>query len=175
MRMPLLAALRARLFDLIGWRADSTSHLEKWLSALGAFCGIGLIYLATHGVLPLEAACWVVASMGASAVLLFAIPHGALSQPWAVFGGHGLSAVIGVACAQLLPDHPLTPTLAVALAILVMHYGRCLHPPGGATALSAVVGGPAIEALGFGYVLMPVLLNTVLLLLVAVLFNSLFP
>ncbi|MBB2493735.1 HPP family protein [Aquipseudomonas ullengensis] len=160
---------------LLGWGADSTSHLEKYLATLGAFVGIGLIYAVTHWLLPSEAAFWVVASMGASAVLLFVVPHGALSQPWAVIGGHGLSALVGVTCQQLLPDSPVTPALAVALAILAMQYARCIHPPGGATALSAVIGGTAIHDLGFAFVLSPVLLNVAIILLVAVLFNCLFP
>ncbi|WP_235983306.1 HPP family protein [Aquipseudomonas guryensis] len=164
-----------RCLRLLGWGTDATSHLEKYLATLGAFVGIGLIYAVTHWLLPSEAAFWVVASMGASAVLLFVVPHGALSQPWAVIGGHGLSALVGVICQKLLPGSPFTPALAVALAILVMQYTRCIHPPGGATALSAVVGGAAIHDLGFAFVLSPVLLNVVVILLVAVLFNCLFP
>ncbi|MBD9482741.1 HPP family protein [Pseudomonas sp. PDM14] len=165
----------ARLRSLLGWGKDATSHLEKYLATLGALIGIGLIYAVTHWLLPSEAALWVVASMGASAVLLFVVPHGALSQPWAVIGGHGLSAAVGVACQMLLPDSPFTPALAVALAILVMQYARCIHPPGGATALSAVIGGQAVHDLGFAFVLSPVLLNAAVMLLVAVLFNCLFP
>lgn len=163
-----------RFLHLMGWRANATSHLEKWLSAIGALCGIAVIYAVTHWVLPSEAAIWVVASMGASAVLLFAVPHGALSQPWAVLGGQVLSALVGVICQKLFPDQAFTPALAVGAAILVMHYARCIHPPGGATALAAVSGGPAISALGFHYVLSPVLLNVVLILAVAVAFNGLF-
>ena len=161
--------------QLLGWGSDTTSHLEKYLATLGAFVAIGLIYAVTHWLLPSEAVFWVVASMGASAVLLFVVPHGALSQPWAVIGGHGLSALVGVICQKLLPGSPFTPALAVALAILTMQYARCIHPPGGATALSAVVGGAAIQELGFAFVLSPVLLNAGVILLVAVLFNCLFP
>lgn len=163
------------LARLLGWRSDSTSHLEKAISALGGFCGIALIYACTHWLLPLESALWVIASMGASAVLLFAVPHGVLSQPWSVLGGHGLSALVGVTCQMLWPGEHYTPALAVGLAILVMHYTRCIHPPGGATALCAVIGDPAIEALGYSFMLAPVLLNVGLILLVAVVFNGLFP
>lgn len=117
-----------RFLHLMGWRANATSHLEKWLSATGALCGIAAIYAVTHWVLPSEAAIWVVASMGASAVLLFAVPHGVLSQPWAVLGGQVLSACAGVICQKLLPGQAFTPALAVGAAILVMHYARCIHP-----------------------------------------------
>jgi CBS-domain-containing membrane protein len=110
--------------------------------------------------------------MGASAVLLFAAPHGALSQPWPVFGGNLVSAVIGVTCARWLGHEPmLAASLAVALSIGAMYVLRCLHPPGGATALYAVLGGETVHALGYGYVLSPVLLNVVVLLTVAVAFN----
>ena len=113
-----------------------------------------------------------VASMGASAVLLFAAPHGAMSQPWPVFGGHLVSALIGVACARWLGAEPmLAASLAVALSIAAMYGLRCLHPPGGATALYAVLGSETVHALGYGYVFSPVLLNAVVLLGVAVVFN----
>jgi hypothetical protein len=113
--------------------------------------------------------------MGASAVLLFAAPHGALSQPWSFVGGHVLSAIVGVACCKLIPDPRLAGPASVGLAIGVMYYARCIHPPGGATALTAVLGGAAVRDLGFGYVLMPVLLNAVILLAIAVTFNAPFP
>jgi CBS domain-containing membrane protein len=127
------------------------------------------------GLLGLGGSASLVASMGASAVLLFAVPHGPLSQPWAVFGGHLVSAVIGVACVKLNVHHLLASALAVALAISAMHYMRCIHPPGGATALTAVAGGDAVHALGFNYVLTPVLLNVCVILLVAMVFNWPFP
>lgn len=167
-----MATFWRNLLDLLGWRANATSHTEKLLSCLGAFVGLSLIYAVTHWLLPNAAAMWVVASMGASAVLLFAAPHGVLSQPWAVIGGHGLSAMVGVGCQWLWPEQMFTPALAVALAILAMHYARCIHPPGGATALSAVIGGQAVHDLGFSFVLEPVLLNCAIILGVAVLFNA---
>lgn len=152
--------------------AYSVSEREHWISASGGLVGIlavlwvGHFWLGTHGGV------LAIASMGASAVLLFAAPHGALSQPWPVLGGHLVSAVIGVACARWMGDEPmLAASLAVALSIAAMYSLRCLHPPGGATALYAVLGGDAVHALGYGYVFSPVLLNVVVLLAVAVAFN----
>lgn len=164
----------SRLSALVGVERNATDHREKLISALGALLGILTVYWTSHW-LDHVGLTLMVASMGASAVLLFAVPHGALSQPWPVIGGHVLSAVIGVSCQLLWPDHALTPALAVALAVGAMHYLGCIHPPGGATALAAVIGGPSIHALGYGYVWSPVLLNAGSLLIVAVLFNSLFP
>jgi CBS-domain-containing membrane protein len=107
-------------------------------------------------------------------VLLFAVPHGPLSQPWALIGGHTVSAFVGVACALLVPDLFLAAALAVGLAIGAMHVLRCIHPPGGATALTAVIGGPAVHALGFQFLFTPVLLNATIILGTAVGVNYFF-
>lgn len=112
-----------------------------------------------------------VASMGASSVLLFAVPLGKLSQPWNLLTGHLVSAAVGVACARWIQNPALAAPLAVGLAITAMYYTHSIHPPGGATALMAVIGGPGIHALGFQYLLTPVLINVVVLLVVAFLFN----
>jgi CBS-domain-containing membrane protein len=79
-----------------------------------------------------------------------------------------------VACAQWLPGGGIAAAASVGLAIGVMYYARCIHPPGGATALAAVIGGPNIHALGYEYILTPIAINTVTILLVALLFNALF-
>jgi len=159
------------LLRLLGIELSPVSHTERLLSTLGGFLGIyGILQISTAFVDPLAAAL-IVASMGATAVLLFAVPHGPLSQPWPVIGGHLVSAVIGVSCAKLVPDTLLAAALAVALAIGVMHYLRCIHPPGGASALAAVVGGDSVHALGYQFVITPVLLNVLVIVTVAVLFN----
>lgn len=147
------------------------SHAERLVSALGGFCGIFAIYLVSRQFLAGADTALIVASMGASAVLLFAVPHSALAQPWPVFGGHLVSALVGVSCAAVIPDTWLAAAAAVGLAIGAMHYLRCIHPPGGATALAAVVGGPAVHALGYQFVVTPVLLNVVTIVLVAIAFN----
>ncbi len=158
-----------------GVGANRSGHLEKWVSGAGGLTGILGVILVSQAYLGLSGSASLVASMGASAVLLFAVPHGPLPQPWAVFGDHLVSAVIGVACAGLHSQPLIASALAVALAISAMYYLRCIHPPGGATALSAVAGGDAVHALGFHYVLTPVLLNVVVILLVAIVFNFPFP
>lgn len=150
---------------------NMASHAEKLLSATGGSLCIGLIISVTHLLLDIQTSLMITASMGASAVLVFAVPHGALSQPWPVFGGHVLSALIGVACYQWLPSPVIAASFAVGLAIAVMYYLGCLHPPGGATALLAVIGGPAIHQLGFQFALYPVLINVVILLIFGVLYN----
>lgn len=168
-------SLLRHIAALLGVEHDLTSHSEKWIAALGALLSILVVALVSVSAVDGLGAGLIIASMGASAVLLFVVPHGALSQPWPVLGGHLLSALVGVACREALPLPWLAAALAVSLSIVLMQYLRCVHPPGGATALVAVIGGTQIEALGFAYVLHPVLLNVAGMLLVALLFNNLFP
>jgi len=148
------------------------SHVEKLLSALGAFLGILGVLAISHGVLGGQGTALVVTSMGASAVLLFAAPHSPLSQPWPVLGGHMLSSAIGITCALLIHDTLTAAAVAVALSIAAMYYLRCLHPPGGAAALAVVLGGDAVHTLGYAYLVTPLLLNVLVLLSVAMLFNA---
>jgi CBS-domain-containing membrane protein len=117
----------------------------------------------------------IISSLGASAVLLFAVPHGALSQPWPVIGGHMISAFIGVCCQQWLPEGFMTAGIAVGLAVGAMYYLRCIHPPGGASALTAVIGGSEISEMGYQFLLYPLLLNVAVMLAIALSFNFLFP
>ena len=160
--------------QMLGIEFSPVSHRERLVSALGGFVGLLAVYFAGHAMGG-PSSMLLVFSIGASAVLVFGVPHGPLSQPWPVFGGHLVAALVGVASARLIPDAALAAATAVGLSIVAMHYLRCIHPPGGATALVAVLGGPSVQALGFGFVLMPVLFNVLVLLVVAVAFNALFP
>jgi len=110
-------------------RLNHASHGEKFISAIGGFIGIIAVLWVSGSVLDHHGAAMVIASMGATAVLLFAVPHGALSQPWPVVGGHLISAFIGVACYRYIADPYIAGAVAVGLAIGAMYYLRCLHPP----------------------------------------------
>ncbi len=155
--------------------ADTVSADEKLLSGLAGFGGIALVmWVSSHFLAPRDLP-WVVASMGASAVLFFAVPLGPLSQPWNFVGGHLISGFIGVTIARWVPDIVLASALAVSLAITAMYFTRCLHPPGGATALSAIVGSEQIHQLGYHYLLTPLALNIVVMLAWALLINNLLP
>ncbi len=162
-----------RLFLAI--EPESVSLSEKLVASLGGIIGITLISFISFQFTGASGAALIVPSMGASAVLVFAVPHGKLSQPWALIGGNLISAIAGVTCYKLIPDTFLAAGLAVGLAIGLMHLFSCIHPPGGATALAAVIGGPAINSLGYEYVLTPILLNVTIIFIVAILFNNLFP
>jgi len=154
---------------------SSVSVAEKLASTVGGFVGIFFISIISFYFTGASGAALIVPSMGASAVLVFAVPHGKLSQPWALFGGQLISAAVGVNCFYFVPNIFAASGLAVGLAIGAMHVFRCIHPPGGATALVAVVGSTQIHALGYEYLLTPVLLNTLVIFVTAVVFNSFFP
>ncbi len=150
-------------------------HVEKIVSGVGGFLGILCVLGVSASIIGSSGLPLIVASMGASAVLLFAVPHGPLSQPWPLIGSHTLSAFIGVSVARSIHTPWLAGALAVGLAIVAMYYLDCIHPPGGATALTAVLGGADIHDLGFQFVLTPVLLNTLILLGTGVALNWFFP
>lgn len=163
---------------LKGWSGvelDPVSWKEKCLSGLGGAVAIALVIFISERVLHLSGAAMLIASMGASAVLLFAVPHGALSQPWPVIGGHGVSALVGVFFARNIGSPVAAGALAVGAAIFLMHQLKCIHPPGGATALTAVIGGSGVHDLGYSFVWCPVLWNAAAMVAVAVLFNVFFP
>ncbi|WP_323149070.1 HPP family protein, partial [Pseudomonas oryzihabitans] len=110
-----------------------------------------------------------VAPLGASAVLVFALPSSPLAQPWSVVGGNTLSALIGIACALWIPEANLAAAAAVALAIAAMFTLRCLHPPGGASALLMVL----IGAQDFSYAWSPVAVDSLLLVAAGLIYNNL--
>ena len=163
------------VFKWLGIESVEVSGQEKFVSALGSALAIYAVFLITRLLLPANSLVGVIGSMGATAVLLFALPHGQLSQPWPLLGGHLISALIGVSCAKAITNPALATAIAVGASIGFMHQLKCIHPPGGATAFTAVMGGEAIHELGFSYVLIPVGINALAMLLLAVVINYPFP
>ena len=150
-----------------------TSFAERLRSCLGALLGLCLTgYMCTHAIGGGVRSPLLIAPMGASAVLLFALPSSPLAQPWSIVGGNIVAALIGVTCAQWIGDPLLAAAIAASLAIAAMFALRCLHPPSGAVALTTVLGGPAVTASGYHFVLMPVALNSMVLMLAAIAFNN---
>ncbi len=144
-----------------------------WLKSFVGMACFGLVHVCFefYGLPSL-----LIGSFGASAVLLFASPHSPLAQARNVIGGHILSAFIGVSVALLLGEHLwLASALAVSMAIAAMSMTKTLHPPGGATALIAVIGGSLIHDLGYSYVLFPVAVGAVLLFFLARFINQCAP
>lgn len=143
---------------------------ERLVACIGAALCIALTIIVCT---PLHVADLpvIVAPLGASAVLVFAIPASPLARPWSVIGGNTVSALVGVVAVGMVPNLALAAGLAVGGAILCMSLLRCLHPPGGAAALTAVIGGPAIHAAGLGFAFAPVGLNSVALVMLGLCYH----
>lgn len=150
---------------------DAKEHI---LTFLGSFVGIGLIGLLNSQYLVASENLFLIGSFGASSVLVYGIINSPLAQPRNLIGGHVISAIIGVTIIKLFPNELwFACALAVSLSIVAMQVTKMLHPPGGATALIAVTGGVKIKAMGYLYVLSPVLTGVLILFLVALVFNNL--
>jgi CBS domain-containing membrane protein len=151
------------------------SARERFVSSITAFLAMALVGLISIKTIGIQGFPYLVASMGASSVLLFAEPHSPLSQPWPLVGGHLISSIIGVFCLLNIPEPVLAAAAAVSLSIAGMHAARCLHPPGGAVALATVLGGQQVADLGFTFVIFPVMVNTLVMLAAAMLLNNTLP
>ncbi len=143
---------------------------DRVMASIGALIGIGFVGLTCTALFPASMP-WIVAPMGASAVLLFAVPASPLAQPWSIAGGNGISAIVGAIAAWVFPDPAIAAAVAVSLAILTMSLLRCLHPPGGAAALSAVLGGYALFSAHLIDFLVVVLVNSLLMVAIGWLFH----
>jgi CBS domain-containing membrane protein len=147
---------------------------DRLFACLGAVVGIflsGLVAALFHG--DGEALPWIVAPMGASAVLLFAVPASPMAQPWPIIGGNSISALVGFAVGQALGHGAIACGIGVGLAIAAMSVTRSLHPPGGAAALTGVLGGSLVDSAGWWFPLAPVALNAVVLVAVGLAFHRL--
>lgn len=152
-------------------RAPSPDWQDALWSWLGAFSGMGAIcWLNAHW---LSHHLLIVASFGATSVLIYAAPDSPFAQPRNVLFGSMLSALMGVACFKLLGSTALAVTLAVSLSVLAMQLSHTVHPPGAAAALGAVIGGEATATLGWWYPLMPIGIGCSVMLVVAILVNNL--
>lgn len=162
-----------RISQYIFYRETLIDFREQFWSFFGAFVGIGAIAFYQTYFLNREENTFLIGSFGASSVLVFGAIQSPLSQPRNLVGGHLISALTGVVMYKIFPDILwLAAPLAVSLSIILMQITKTLHPPGGATALIAVIGTEKIKAMGFWYVLSPVLTGCLILLLVALVFNN---
>jgi CBS-domain-containing membrane protein len=149
------------------------SNEEVFWSWVGGFLGIAAVGLVGTYLLTGTNHLLMIGAFGSTAVLVYGAPRSPLAQPRNVLFGHIFSALVGVVSYKLLHGVPwLADAVAVGTAIAVMHMTRTLHPPAGATALIAVVGGPEIHDLGFSYALAPAGLGAVILIVVGLLVNN---
>ncbi len=132
---------------------------------VGLFCTVALGKLLGEWVGVNE---WLMASLGASALLIFVTPSSPMAQPWAVIAGNGLSALVGISCSLLIPNPYIAIPIAASSAIMGMFLLRCLHPPAAAVALIAVLG----HVTSYRYAFFPVMIDSIILCLLAVIYNS---
>lgn len=162
-----------RISRHIIYRETLIDYKEHFWSFIGAFSGIGLIAFCQSHFLTKDENVFLIGSFGASSVLIYGAIQSPLAQPRNLIGGHMVSAIVGVTIYKIMPDIIwLTASLAVALSIVLMQITKTLHPPGGATALIAVIGTQRVKALGYGYVFSPVLTGCFILFAVALIFNN---
>jgi len=149
------------------------SNSEIVWSWIGAFLGIAAVAWVSNLFFDGLDVSLMIGSFGATAVLLYGAVRSPLAQPRNLIGGHIISAAIGVLCWKLFNQHFwFAESMAVATAIAAMHATRTLHPPGGATALIAVIGSPELHKLGFLYVLVPATVGPLILLVIALVVNN---
>ncbi len=156
-----------------GQSPPKVALVEVFWSWIGSFLGIAAVSLIHYKMLEQTGLMMILGSFGASAVLIYGAIRSPLAQPRNLLGGHILSAVIGVTAFQWLGGQLwLAAAVAVSVSIALMHLTKTLHPPGGATALIAVIGGESVHNLGYLYVVTPVALGASVMLLVAIIVNN---
>ncbi|MEP2056347.1 MAG: HPP family protein [Maribacter litoralis] len=164
---------KARISKYVIYKETLVDFKEQFWSFLGAFIGVFLIAIMQSSYLPDLENVLLIGSFGASSVLIYGAVESQLAQPRNFIGGQLISAFIGVTIYKLIPDLIwIAAPLAVATSIVVMQMTKTLHPPGGATALIAVIGTEKIKALGYFYVISPVFTGTAILFIVALIFNN---
>lgn len=143
------------------------SKPEMTISVIGAMVSTLLATFFSDTILSAEGTHIILASTGATAILVFGMPHVPASQPWNIVGGHLVSAFVGVTCYKFIPFDILAASTAIPLAMIAMHYLRCMHPPGGATAITAVIGGESVHQLSYAFLVVPVFVNAIIVLSIA--------
>ncbi len=166
--MKLLSKMKGRPKSV-----DPVSLSEIFWSWAGAFCGIFCVAYLNNYLFSDTDLVFIVGSFGASAVLIYGAVKSPLAQPRNLIGGHVISAVIGVISYKLFGSIAwFAAPFAVATAIAAMHATATLHPPGGATALIAVIGSQKIHDLGFYYVIVPIGAGALIMLIIALIVNN---
>jgi len=163
----------ARVSRYVIYKETRVNFREQFWSFIGAFFGIALIACIQSTHLPELENVFLIGSFGASSVLIFGAIQSPLAQPRNFIGGQLISGLIGVTVYKFVPDIIwITAPLAVATSIIAMQITKTLHPPGGATALIAVIGTDKLKDLGYWYVISPVLTGTLILFVTALIFNN---
>ncbi len=148
-------------------RGRLVENNELIISAVGAFIAVAIAGFFSNIILTSAGSPLIIASAGASAMLMFGLPHSEVSRPRNLVVGHSISAFVGVTCYYSIPDALLSTSVAIPVALVLMHLLKSMHPPGGATAITAIIGGETVHQLGYAFVIMPIFMNSLVLLVVA--------
>ena len=171
MLYPALQTAAKNVRQFIGVETNHTSHKERLLSGITTFFAIVCVAFVTQWTLPHSFHVLLFASTAASAFLVFTLPHGALSQPWPVFAGQMLAVLVGIMASRWISSAMLSVAIAVGATVILMHYLRCIHPPGGATAFyfasQVSLQYQSEEVLAF-------MLNIIVILALALVINNVF-
>lgn len=162
--------LFARYSFYLGGDQPPVNWLERMRSAFGAFVGLLVVFAMAQYLGELSSIGeWLMASLGASALLVFVLPGSPMAQPWAVIAGNTLSALVGISCVHLITVPLIALAAAASLSILGMFILRCLHPPAAAVALIAVLGGIT----HYRYAFFPVMVDSILLIVAGTIYSNL--
>lgn len=152
-------------------RLSAIPLIERLKVALAAFIALFVVTFTCMQLADTTSTVVLLASMGASSVLLFGLPNSPLAKPWSFVGGHLISASIGLMCSHLFTDLALMAAVTISLVLFVMYIFECMHPPGGATALVPVIAA-SDTVLGYDFLLYPVALSVFVMLVVSILLNK---
>lgn len=153
----------------LGGDQPAVAWVERLRSVLGAFIGLMLVLAIAKLLGELSGLDeWLMASLGASALLVFALPQSPMSQPWAVIAGNTLSALVGISVIHLVDQPLLAMPLAASLSILGMFILRCLHPPAAAVAMIVVLG----HVIHYRYAFFPVMVDSILLVMAGAVYSN---
>lgn len=154
----------------LGGDQPQVPWVERIRSVVGAFIGLILVLTTAKYLGELSGLYeWLMASLGASALLVFALPGSPMAQPWAVIAGNTVSALIGIATIHWVNEPLLAMPLAASLSILGMFILRCLHPPAAAVALIVVLG----HVMHYRYAFFPVMVDSILLVMAGAVYSNL--
>jgi len=165
-----LRYLLKKYFFYFGGDQPHISWLERFRSVFGIFVGLLLVLTISKYLGDLSGVNeWLMASLGASALLVFVLPQSPMAQPWAVIAGNTLSALVGISVIHFVDDPLMAMSLAASLSIFGMFILRCLHPPAAAIALIVVLG----NVMHYRYAFFPIMIDSVVLVLVGAVYSNL--
>ena len=153
----------------LGGDQPLVSWTERLRACGGALIGLLLVFSFAKFLGELSGIDeWLIASLGASALLVFALPGSPMAQPWAVIAGNTVSALVGISATIFIKDPLFAMPIAASLAILGMFILRCLHPPAAAVALIVVLG----NVMHYRYAFFPVMIDSILLVIVGAIYTN---